>query len=59
MVSVDGGATFGALVDLKIREADQTSRPATAADVTHVRWRFQQPLAPGATGAVAFAARLD
>lgn len=59
MVSVDGGATFGALVDLKIREADQTNRPATAADVTHVRWRFQQPLAPGATGAVAFAARLD
>lgn len=59
MVSVDGGASFGALVDLRISEADQTSRPATAADVTHVRWRFDQPLLPGASGAVAFAARLD
>ena len=59
MVSVDGGASFGALVDLKIREADQTHRPATTADVTHVRWRFDQPLLPGASGAVAFAARLD
>lgn len=59
MVSVDGGATFGALVDLKIREADQIFRPATTADVTHVRWRFDQPLPPGASGAVAFAARLD
>lgn len=59
MVSVDGGESFGALVDLKVREADQTSRPATAADVTHVRWRFDQPLPPGASGAVAFAARLD
>ena len=59
MVSVDGGATFGSLVDLKVGQADQTSRPATTADVTHVRWRFDQPLLPGASGAVAFAARLD
>lgn len=59
MVSVDGGKTYGALVDLKVTDANDTSRPATAADVTHVRWTFDQPLAPGARGAVAFAARLD
>ena len=59
LVSVDGGATYGALVDLKVREADRTYRPATTADVTHVRWRLDQPLGPGASGAVAFAARLD
>ncbi len=59
MVSVDGGKTYGSLVDLKISNGDDTSRAATAADVTHVRWRFEEPLAPGAQGAVAFAARLD
>ncbi|HOY77463.1 MAG TPA: hypothetical protein PLN33_06630 [Hyphomonadaceae bacterium] len=59
MVSVDGGKTYGALVDLTIKDGVDTRRPATTADVTHVRWRFDQPLAPGAQGAVAFAARLD
>lgn len=58
MVSVDGGKTYGGLVDLKVKDGDET-RPAVAADVTHVRWRFDAPLAAGAKGAVAFAARLD
>lgn len=58
MVSVDGGKTYGGLVDLKVKDGDDM-RPAVAADVTHVRWTFDQALAAGAQGAVAFAARLD
>jgi len=58
MVSVDGGKTYGSLVDLKVKDGDE-ARPAVAADVTHVRWSFDAPLAAGAQGAVAFAARLD
>ena len=57
-VSVDGGKSYGALVDLKVKDGAEL-RPALAADVTHVRWSFSEPLAAGAQGAVAFAARLD
>lgn len=57
--SVDGGRTFGALGALKIVVSGGETRPAKTADVTHVRWRLSQPLAPGAVGAVAFSARLD
>jgi len=56
--SVDGGETWGALSALKIVSGGET-RAAKAADVTNVRWRLTQPLAPGASGAVAFSARLD
>ncbi|RYG35911.1 MAG: DUF11 domain-containing protein [Burkholderiales bacterium] len=58
MVSVDGGKTYGALVELKVKDGDDM-RAAVAADVTHVRWAFDQTLAAGAQGSVAFAARLD
>ncbi|RYD87030.1 MAG: hypothetical protein EOP61_36370, partial [Sphingomonadales bacterium] len=58
MVSVDGGKTYGALVDLKVKDGAEL-RPAVAADVTHVRWTFREPLPAGAQGSVAFAARLD
>lgn len=57
--SVDGGASFGALSTLTIAMPGLPPRPAQPADVTHVQWRFARPLAPGASGAVAFAARLD
>lgn len=56
-VSVDGGKTFGALAALKVK-TDDVERAATSADVTHVRWRVAQPVAPGQSGEVAFAARL-
>lgn len=54
LVSVDGGRTFGALTTLKLRAADGTERPATPADVTHVRWRLASPIAPGGTGELSF-----
>jgi uncharacterized repeat protein (TIGR01451 family) len=50
--SVDGGRTWGAPEQLKLRAADGTERAATPADYTHVRWVLRNPLTPGA---VAFA----
>lgn len=52
--SVDGGKSFGPLATLKVKAADGSTRPAQAADVTHVRWTFAQPIAPGAAGRVSF-----
>jgi uncharacterized repeat protein (TIGR01451 family) len=51
-LSVDG-KTFGALSTLRV-----AGRPATAADVTHVRWTLATPIAPGSSGRLAFAAVL-
>lgn len=54
VLSVDGGRTWGALSALSVRNADGTSRPATAADVTHVRWRIAQPIPAGGQGELRF-----
>jgi uncharacterized repeat protein (TIGR01451 family) len=53
-VSVDGGKSWGALASLKVVSADGTSRPAAAADVTHIRWSFSQPIAAGSGGELSF-----
>jgi uncharacterized repeat protein (TIGR01451 family) len=53
-VSVDGGKTWGALASLKVASANGTSRPAVAADVTHIRWSFGQPIAAGSGGELSF-----
>ena len=53
-VSVDGGKSWGELAALRISLADGTSRPAAPADVTHVRWRFAQPIPAGTGGEVRF-----
>ena len=54
VVSVDGGKSWGALASLKVVQADGTSRPAVAADVTHIRWSFGQPIAAGKGGELSF-----
>lgn len=54
VLSVDGGRTWGQLASLSVRNADGTSRPAAAADVTHVRWRIAQPIPPGGQGELRF-----
>lgn len=54
VVSVDGGKSWGALASLKVVAADGTSRPAVAADVTHIRWSFGRPIAPGSGGELSF-----
>lgn len=58
-VSVDGGKNWGKLTALSVTNkssdgsADVT-RPASAQDVTHVRWVFAQPIAVGAQGSVSY-----
>jgi hypothetical protein len=54
LVSVDGGRSWGMLAALRIALPDGTSRPAAAADVTHVRWSFAQPIAAGNAGKLSF-----
>lgn len=54
-VSVDGGKTFGALAALTITNSDGTTRPATHADVTHVRWVLAS-IDPGASGRLTYPA---
>lgn len=52
-LSADGGKTWGKLGSLSVTNSDGTTRPATHADVTHVRWVLAS-IAPGASGRVAF-----
>ena len=57
-VSTDGGNTFGALTSLTVASQDAAPRPATAADVTHVRWLWPDAIAPGQSRSVAFFGRV-
>jgi uncharacterized repeat protein (TIGR01451 family) len=54
VVSVDGGKSWGQLATLKVAAADGTSRAATPADVTHVRWTFGRAIAVGEAGKLRF-----
>jgi uncharacterized repeat protein (TIGR01451 family) len=54
-VSVDGGKTWGALGALTFTNSDGTTRPATHADVTHVRWMLAS-IASGASGRLTYPA---
>ncbi|HEU4814127.1 MAG TPA: hypothetical protein VFS99_07865 [Xanthomonadaceae bacterium] len=56
-VSVDGGEAYGALEALTVTAEDGGTRPAQAADVTHLRWVLGV-IDPGAGGKVAFKARV-
>ena len=53
LVSVDGGATFGALETLQVTTESEGVRAATYADVTHVRWTIAS-IAPGESGRIGF-----
>ena len=58
-VSVDGGTSWGklAVMTVKVKAADtgvETTRAATAEDVTHVRWIFAGAIGPGAKTAVSY-----
>jgi uncharacterized repeat protein (TIGR01451 family) len=55
-VSIDGGKSWGQLAALKVALADGSSRPAVAADVTHIRWSFAQPIVAGSSGQLSFRA---
>lgn len=53
VVSVDGGRSWGTLATLKVAQPNGTTRPATPADVTHLRWTFAA-IAPGQSGKLSF-----
>ena len=53
-VSVDGGKSWGTLDTLTVPLADGTRRPAQPADVTHIRWAFQNPIPAGGAGKLMF-----
>ena len=57
--SVDGGKHFGAPGELAVKLGNGRSRPATAADYTHIKWKFNVPVPPGASGAVSYRAMLN
>lgn len=57
-VSTDGGKTFGALAALTVPVGGAAPLPATAADVTHVRWLWPDAIAPGQSRSVAFFGRV-
>ena len=62
LLSVDGGKNFGALVDLTVSETnaegESSTRAATPADVTHIRWKLDRPLAPQEKGSLQFYGRV-
>ena len=55
VVSVDGGKSWGLLKELQVAGEDGTSRPAQAADVTHVRWTLAL-VKPGEGGRIEYPA---
>ena len=57
-VSIDGGKNFGPLAALAMPGEGAASRPATATDVTHVRWLWPDVIPPGASRSVAFFGRV-
>lgn len=54
-LSVDG-SRFGPLATLTVALPGGGTRPATVADVTHVRWRLPAALPAGGSGRLAFGA---
>jgi uncharacterized repeat protein (TIGR01451 family) len=52
--SADGGRTWGSLATLRVAQPNGGSRPASFADVTHIRWVLARPIPAGASGSVSF-----
>ena len=53
-VSIDGGANWGRLEDLRLRDDDGRTRHATPEDVTHVRWRVPARMAVLGSGQITY-----
>jgi uncharacterized repeat protein (TIGR01451 family) len=56
--SVDGGRSFDAADNLKIKDSDGQLRPAGASDYTHIRWQLKNALKPNSVAFVRFCARV-
>lgn len=55
-LSTDGGQTFAAEDALIYTDPNGLTRPATAQDCTHIRWKLRNSLAPGAVAMARFRA---
>lgn len=53
--STDGGVSYAPRGELTVSQ-DGNPRPAVSEDITHIRWNFNDPVAPGAAGSVGFSA---
>jgi len=56
--SVDNGKTYGQLASLKSRTSAGKERPASAADVTNIRWIVKKPIPAGTKGSVSYKAKV-
>jgi uncharacterized repeat protein (TIGR01451 family) len=54
VVSVDGGATWGALSKLVVTGSDGKPRAARMTDVTHIKWNLNRTLSAGSEGKLMF-----
>lgn len=57
--SVDGGRHFDSAENLKVPGKDGASRPAVAADYTHIRWRLKNTLMANSVAFVRFRAQVE
>ncbi len=57
-VSVNGGRSFGALADLQVPLSNGGFRPASADDVTHIRWKVESDLPAGKAGKFVYRGRV-
>jgi uncharacterized repeat protein (TIGR01451 family) len=53
-LSVDRARSWGRLETLTVTLPNGATRPATAEDVTHIRWRMAAPIAAGEAGELQF-----
>ena len=56
--SADNGQTFAMRDALMMGGAEQ-SRVANASEITHIKWVFETPIAPSASGAISYMAVLE
>jgi uncharacterized repeat protein (TIGR01451 family) len=60
LYSIDGGKNYSAQPMIQVKRADGTteSRPAPTESYTHVRWKFQNAIEPGADTVVSYQVRV-
>ena len=56
--SIDGGRAWGDAKTLKVRQKDGQFRAATAADYTHIRWKYNRALRPAEKKSISFETKL-
>jgi uncharacterized repeat protein (TIGR01451 family) len=54
IVSVDGGKSWGTLSQLRVKNADGSTRAALMTDVTHLKWNMKQTVGAGQGGKLIF-----